>query len=167
MEFDSLDYKQNLAMPSTYHSHFMELQLQKIFERIYSTNSLYHRNYKNKIKQNFIQLKYRCQQKWLQLHFHDGSSPPNTPLSNSLTALHFRISIFPNKTPFNFLFILFFYFSLTNHTMSTTSFCKTITIRKSDLFMITFHTRGIKGYLGKKSCKHSLLHIQKVIQTKN
>lgn len=50
MESDCLDYKQNQAMPSTYHSHIMELQLQKIFENIYSTNSLYHRNYKKNTK---------------------------------------------------------------------------------------------------------------------
>lgn len=53
--------------------------------------------------------------------------------------------------------------------MSTTSFCKTITIhwgeKKSDS-LTTFHTQGVKGHWGeKKSCKHSLLHIQKVIQT--
>lgn len=45
MDSDCLDYKQNSTMPSIHHSHIMELQLEKIFEHIYSTNSLYHRNY--------------------------------------------------------------------------------------------------------------------------
>lgn len=165
MEFDSLDYKQNLAMPSTYHSHFMELQLQKIFEHIYSTNSLYHRNYKNKIKQSFIQLKYRYQQKWLQLHFHDGSSPQICPSQILLQHCISRLVFSPTKLLS--ISCLFYFFTLVSQAILCLllAFVRLSPFEKSDLFMITFHTRGIKGYLGKKSCKHSLLHIQKVIQT--
>lgn len=52
----------------------------------------------------------------------------------------------------------FFYFSLTNHTMSTTSFCKTITIQKSDSFMITFHTWGNLGIFRRKLHTFSTSH---------
>lgn len=91
------------------------------------------------------------------MSFHDGSLPQNANfffLFSPPILLQHCISsrllvFFSNKTPFDFLFFLFlkdfyyYYFSLTNHTMSTSSFCKTITIQKSDSFMITFHTWGI------------------------
>lgn len=69
-------------MPSTHHSHIMELQLQKISEHIHSTNSLYHSNYKKR-KQSFIQLQHVSAKMAVVMSFDDGSLPQNTFFSFS------------------------------------------------------------------------------------
>lgn len=109
----------------------------------------------------------------MAVSLHDGSFPLKLTFSppillqrcNSSSLLVF----FPTKLILIYRFFNF-YFSLTNHTMSTTSFCKTITIhlKRKEIWLIynNFSHMGSWGILGrKKTCKHSLLHIQKVIQT--
>lgn len=80
---------------------------------------------------------------------------PRTKKKSDFTALHFTyISIFCREKKDNVFicyfcgfFVTFLSFSRTNHTMSTSSLLKTITIQNS--LMITCHTRG---FTDRKQC---------------
>lgn len=137
-------------MPSTHHSHIRKLQLQKSFEQICSTKNLYHRNYKKiKLKFHSIATQVSAEMAVVNVFSLWVFTPKQTIFLFTPILLQHCISsrlvfFFPTKLLLIPCFLyIFFYFSLTNHTMSTTSFCKTITIQKSDSFMITFHTWGI------------------------